>query len=158
MTMFGLTSSAFENEGNIPDLYTCRGRNISPPLSWRNPPERTKSYALIVEDLDTPFGVVTHWLVYNIPATFSDLPQAVPPGEILENGLRQGRNGMFRFRYMGPCPPWGRHRYRFSLYALDSMIETDAVLNKRKLLREIEPHILATARLIGYYARKRSTL
>jgi len=152
--MFELISSAFENEGNIPDLYTCRGKNISPPLSFNNPPAQTKSYALIMEDLDTPIGTITHWLIYNIPSEVNKLPKAVPPGRLLANNLRQGRNGMYRFGYMGPCPPWGKHRYYFRLFALNTFVETDAVFNKKKLLREIETHVLDTAVLMGYRRRQ----
>jgi len=154
MEKLELTSSAFGNEGDIPDLYTCRGKNISPPLSLRSAPEGTESYALIMVDLDTPVGTITHWVVYNIPAGFRELDQAVPPGRLLANGLNQGRNGMFRFGYMGPCPPWGRHRYQFRLFALDTMIRTDRAINKRKLLPLMETHILADAALLGYYPKK----
>ena len=153
--MFELTSSVFEDEGNIPDLYTCKGKNISPPLSFKNPPAQTKSYALVMEDLDTPLGIITHWVIYNIPADTIKLAAAVPRRRILEINVRQGRNGMYRFGYMGPCPPWGNHRYYFRLFALGAFIETDVVYNKKKLLREIEEYILDTATLMGHYARKK---
>jgi phosphatidylethanolamine-binding protein (PEBP) family uncharacterized protein len=124
-----LTSSAFDDGADIPDLYTCRGKNISPPLSWAGAPAGT--------------GDAT------------ELAEGVPPGRVLPGGLRQGRNGMFRFGYMGPCPPWGKHRYVLHLFALDAAIDTDRVMNKRRLLRRIEPHILSRARLLGHYARAR---
>jgi Raf kinase inhibitor-like YbhB/YbcL family protein len=154
MKNFELSSSAFENKGNIPDLYTCRGKNISPPLYFRNSPEATESYALIMVDLDTPVGTITHWVVYNIPAGTGELTEGTPPGRFLVNGVNQGRNGMFRFGYMGPCPPWGRHRYLFRVFALDRKLPTDGAINKRKLLRLIETHILAEAALLGYYPKK----
>jgi len=113
------------------------------------------SLALIMEDPDTPFGTVTHWVLYNLPPDLGTLPEGVPPGRLLANGLRQGRNGMFRFGYMGPCPPWGRHRYRFHLIALDTTLRTTAALNKRRLRRLMEPHVLARTVLQGYYARRR---
>ena len=118
MVKLHLSSNAFENEGDIPDLYTCRGKNISPPLGFDNAPEGTRSCSLIMVDLDTPVGTVTHWVVYNIPADFRELTEGIPAGRLLAGGLNQGRNGMFRFGYMGPCPPWGRHRYLFRLFAL----------------------------------------
>jgi Raf kinase inhibitor-like YbhB/YbcL family protein len=149
-----LSSSAFKNERDIPVLYTCRGKNISPPLSFRNAPDGTKSFALLMVDLDTPVGTITHWVVYNIPADFRELGQGIPPGRLLENGLNQGRNGMFRFGYMGPCPPWGRHRYLFRLFALDRILPTDGVLSRKKLLRLTKTHILAEAALLGYYPDK----
>jgi Raf kinase inhibitor-like YbhB/YbcL family protein len=151
MEKLELTSSAFENQGDIPDLYTCRGKNISPPLSFRSAPAGTKSCALFMVDLDIPIGTITHWVVYNIPADSGELAEALPPGKLLANGLNQGRNGMFRFGYMGPCPPWGRHRYLFRLFALDRTLPTEGALNKRKLLRSVETHILAEAALLGYY-------
>jgi Raf kinase inhibitor-like YbhB/YbcL family protein len=154
MVKLQLSSNAFENEGDVPDLYTCRSKNISPPLSFDNAPEGTRSYALIMVDLDTPVGTITHWLVYNIPADFRELSEGIPAGRHLANGLNQGRNGMFRFGYMGPCPPWGRHRYLFRLFALDRMLPSGGALNRRKLLRMMEPHILAEAVLLGYYAKK----
>ena len=154
MDEFQLTSNAFTHEGTIPDLYTCRGRNISPPLSFRNAPRGTESCALIMVDLDTPVGTITHWVVYNIPIEAGELSEGIPPGKLLPKGLHQGRNGMFRFGYMGPCPPWGRHRYLFRLYALDSMIPAQGALNKRKLLPLMESHILAEAVLLGYYPEK----
>jgi hypothetical protein len=155
MAQFAVSSSAFADGGDIPDLYTCRGRNISPPLSFEAPPAETRAYALIMEDLDTPFGVLTHWVVYNITSDVHALTEAVPPGKLLANNARQGRNSMFRLGYMGPCPPWGRHRYTFRAFALDRTVESDAVLNKKKLLRLIQPHILAEATLLGYYSRNR---
>jgi Raf kinase inhibitor-like YbhB/YbcL family protein len=153
MEKFELSSSVFENEGHIPDLYTCRGKNISPPLSFNNPPDGTESYALIMEDLDTPIGTITHWVLYNIPSDTREVAQDLPTGPVPAKGWKQGRNGMFRFGYMGPCPPWGRHRYLFSLFALDTAMRAEAVLNKRKLLRLIEPHVLARATLLGYYSK-----
>jgi len=154
MEKLELSSSAFENEGDIPDLYTCRGKNVSPPLAFRNAPEGTVSFALIMVDLDTPVGTVTHWVVYNIPSGILGLDQGMPSGRLLENGLNQGRNGMFRFGYMGPCPPWGRHRYLLRLFALDRMLPAAGALNRRKILRLMETHVLAEAELLGYYPSK----
>lgn len=154
MTKLHLSSSAFANEGDIPDRYTCRGKNISPPLCFANAPEGTESYALIMVDLDTPVGTVTHWVLYNVPADFRELGEGIPPGRLSADGLNQGRNGTFRFGYMGPCPPWGRHRYLFRLFALDRVLPRDGTLNRRKLMRMMETHILAEAALLGYYAKK----
>jgi hypothetical protein len=155
MDRLELRSGAFQHEGVIPDLYTCRGRNISPPLCFGGVPKGTESFALLMVDLDTPVGTVTHWVVYNIPPDFRELAQGVPPGKLLENGVHQGRNGMFRYGYMGPCPPWGHHRYLFRLFALDRMLQPTAATNRRKLLRLVEAGGLAEATLIGYYPGKR---
>ena len=149
-----LNSRAFENEGDIPDHFTCRGLNISPPLSFANAPQGTESYALIMVDLDTPIGTITHWVLYNIPSDVRELGEGIPPGRLLPNGFSQGRNGMFRFGYMGPCPPWGRHRYLFRLFALDRMLPSEGALNRRRLLNATKTHILAEAALLGYYPKK----
>jgi len=154
MEKLHLSSNAFENEGDIPDRYTCRGKNISPPLCFANAPEGTESYALIMVDLDTPVGTITHWVVYNIPADFRELGEGIPPARLSANGLNQGRNGMLRFGYMGPCPPWGRHRYLFRLFALDRTLPRDDALNRRKLLSMTKTHVLAEAALLGYYPKK----
>ena len=151
MEKLELRSDAFQHDGDIPDLYTCRGRNISPPLSFRGAPRETESFALLMVDLDTPVGTVTHWVVYNIPPDYQELTQDLPRGRQLENGVRQGRNGMFRCGYTGPCPPWGHHRYLFRLFALDRMLQPSASINRRMLLRRVEACGLAMATLIGYY-------
>jgi Raf kinase inhibitor-like YbhB/YbcL family protein len=150
-----LTSTAFEHGGDIPDLYTCTGRNISPPLGWDGLPAETRSLALVAEDPDTPLGTMTHWVVYNIPAHQSELSEGVPPGESLGEGALQGRNGVFAQGYMGPCPPWGRHRYTFRLYALDTLLAANPRMNKRRLLRAMQGHILGEASLTGRYSRRR---
>jgi Raf kinase inhibitor-like YbhB/YbcL family protein len=149
----GLTSEAFADGGAIPELYTCRGKNVSPPLAWSEAPLKTESFALVMEDADTPLGTITHWVLYNIPAAARSLPAALPSAPLFDDGMIQGRNGMRRNRYMGPCPPWGSHRYTFTLYALDRVIPPDPRLGKRKLVRLIREHILARAELMGRFGK-----
>lgn len=151
---FQLRSSAFEHEGKIPDLYTCKGQNVSPPLMWENAPQGTKSYALTAEDLDTPVGAITHWVVYNIPPEKSELQEAIPHQDSFPDGTIQGRNAMRQRGYMGPCPPWGRHRYLFRLYALNTVLDYNPKANKKRLLSAMETHILSQAELMGYYSRR----
>jgi len=150
---FQLMSDAFEHEGAIPDLYTCKGKNVSPPLNWSNPPEGTESFALIAVDTDAVLMTFTHWVLCNIPPEKRELAEAVPHQDKFEDGMIQGRNGMRRNRYIGPCPPWGKHRYIFTLYALDVLFDADAKMNKKKLLQAMKGHILAQAELMGYYSR-----
>jgi Raf kinase inhibitor-like YbhB/YbcL family protein len=150
---FILKSTAFEQEDNIPEIYTCKGENISPPLSWEEEPEGTKSFALVVEDPDTPIGTITHWIIYNIPPGKHELPERVPPLEILPDGEIQGKNGKMRNGYMGPCPPWGRHRYYFKVYALDTMLNPNPKLTKKQFIAAIENHVLDKAKLMGYYSK-----
>jgi len=150
---FKLTSSAFSNEDPMPALHTCRGDELSPPLGWINPPNETQSFALIMEDLDTPIGNVTHWVLYNIPLEKHTLEPGLPSGPALSDVIIQGRNGMGRNQYMGPCPPWGIHRYVFHLFALDIDFAPESRLGKKQLLKAMRGHILATAHLIGTFEK-----
>jgi len=149
-----LTSPVFQASGSIPVKYTCDGEDISPPLQWNNLPEETKSLALICEDPDAPHGNWCHWVIYNIPATTSELTEAVPAMEELNNGAKQGINDFKRVGYGGPCPPQehGAHRYFFKLFALDTKF--DQAINSREELRSaMTGHILAEGELIGTYQR-----
>lgn len=151
---FEVSSIAFENEGGIPAVYTCKGKNISPPLMWKNAPKNTKSFALIMDDLDTPLGIITHWIIYNIPTKTREISEDIPHQYKLSENIIQGRNSMKKIGYMGPCPPWGKHRYVFKLYALDTILEFNPKMNKKKLLKAIEGHILDKCQLMGVYSKK----
>jgi len=153
-----LTSPAFENEGEIPTKYTCNGEDISPPLQWSGVPEGTQSLALIVDDPDAPdplFPVMTwvHWVLYNIPPTASELPEGVSASE-LPPGTLEGLNDWKRTGYGGPCPPRGRHRYFFKLYALDRMLPGLDKPSKKKLETAMKGQVLEETALIGTYKKK----
>lgn len=148
-----LTSSAFSEGGMIPSQYTCDGKDISLPLSWSEVPDGTKSFALICDDPDAPMGTWVHWVIYNIPDTVRQLPEAVPTTEKLNDGSLQGKNDFKRFGYGGPCPPGGTHRYFFKLYALDTRLDLKAGATKSQLLEAMKGHILAEAQLMGKYGR-----
>src|SRR5512143_3180484 len=125
-TTMELTSSAFAPNADIPSLYTCEGRDQSPPLAWSGVPAGTKSLALIVDDPDAPDPAApkmtwVHWVLYNLPPTATGLGEAVKP-DALPAGTREGRNDWKRTSWGGPCPPIGRHRYFFKLYALDALL------------------------------------
>ncbi len=151
---FTLTSEAFKDGSRIPAKYTCEGLDISPPLSWEDYPPETKSFVLIVEDLDAPGGVFTHWLVYNIPPEVNSLEEGIKPVERLSSGIMQGINDFGRIGYGGPCPPPGKpHRYVFKLYALDITLDLKPGVSKKELLQAMEGHILAEATLTGIYSR-----
>ena len=151
---FKLTSSAFKNNEQIPRKYTCEGQDISPPLKWEGYPAGTKSFALIVEDLDAPGGVFTHWIMYNIPAGVSELKEGVKPVEELSSGAMQGVNDFKKIGYRGPCPPPGKtHRYVFKLYALNSPLDLKPGASKEEVLKAMSRHILAEASLTGVYSR-----
>ncbi len=149
-----LTSTAFSDGGSIPVKYTCDGDNVSPPLAWEAPPTGTKSFALICDDPDAPVGIFTHWVIFNIPASVRQLGEAVPATERLEDGAIQGKNSFGKLGYSGPCPPRGStHRYRFTTYALDKLLELPPGTPKKELLEAMQGHILAQGQLTGTYHR-----
>ncbi|MBN1897636.1 MAG: YbhB/YbcL family Raf kinase inhibitor-like protein [Spirochaetes bacterium] len=148
-----LTSSAFKEGGMIPSKYTCDGENISPSVSWENFPEGTKSFAIICDDPDAPAGTWVHWVIFNIPAKTRSLPANVSPEKELNDGTLQGLNDFRKIGYGGPCPPSGVHRYFFKIYALDVVLELSAGATKAQLLKAMENHILAQAKIMGRYQR-----
>lgn len=150
---FEITSEAFEAEAPIPVKYTCDGENISPPLTWRDPPEGASSYALISDDPDAPAGTWVHWVLFNIPGDARSLTEAIPADETLPDGSSHGQNSWRTIGYGGPCPPSGTHRYFFKLYALDQMLELPASASKEDLLAAMEGHVLGETELMGTYAR-----
>lgn len=150
-----LTSPAFAEGAPIPAKHTCDGKDLSPPLKWSNVPQGTKSLALICDDPDAPVGTWAHWVLYNIPPSATELPEGVPPKEVVLNSARQGINDFKRIGYGGPCPPpGGPHRYFFKLYALNAELSLRPGATKRDLLRAMEGHILAEGQLMGTYRRK----
>jgi Raf kinase inhibitor-like YbhB/YbcL family protein len=151
---FELTSTAFAAGESIPRKYTCDGQDISPPLQWKDPPEGTQSFALIVDDPDAPRGTWVHWVLYNLPPSARALPEALSSDADLPDGSRNGQNSWQRLGYGGPCPPSGTHRYFFKLHALDAQLNLAAGGSKEELLRRMEGHILATAETMGVYARQ----
>ena len=150
-----ITSSAFVANGSIPKLYTCEGRNVSPPLAWDGVPAGTKSLVLIVDDPDAPDPeeprmTWVHWLLYNLPATCAALPEAA---HALPAGTLEGVNDWKRTGYGGPCPPIGRHRYFHKLYALDAMLPDLGKPTKEVLEAAMEGHVIAETQLIGTYKK-----
>lgn len=153
-TAMKLTSGAFENEGAIPQKYTCEGGDTAPPLAWSGAPAGTKSFALIVDDPDAPdpkapVRTWVHWVVYSIPAATT----AIGEGGALPAGASNGLNDWDKAGYGGPCPPFGRHRYFFKLYALDQPVQGDK-LRKADLEDAMRGHVLAEAKLMGTYEKK----
>ncbi len=147
-----LTSADFQDGGTIPADYTCDGQDISPALSWDGAPEETQSFALIVEDADSPGGDFAHWVFFNIPAYIIGLEAAVPDTSQFDNGARQGENGFGSIGYSGPCPPPDEpHHYHFSIYALDTTLELAAGATKAEMLDAMQGHILAQAEIVAVY-------
>jgi Raf kinase inhibitor-like YbhB/YbcL family protein len=146
---FTLTSSAFQEGEPIPRPFTCEGDDLAPPLAWSGAPQGTRGFALIMDDPDAPRGTFTHWLLYDIPATMS---------ELREQGAGTAlRNDFGRAAYGGPCPPPGHgpHRYVFTLYAVDVPALDVRGRQRAALERALQGHTLATARLTGRYQRTR---
>jgi len=149
-----VTSTAFRNGEVIPKKYTGDGADVSPPLKWTEPPEGTKSFALICDDPDAPMGTWVHWVIYNLPAGVRELPEGVPAQKDLPNGARQGVNDFRKIGYNGPAPPRGSaHRYFFKLYALSSVPNLPAGASKKDLLKAMEGQILGQSQLMGKYKR-----
>ncbi len=154
-----LTSTAFDEMGSIPSLYTCDSDDLSPPLEWDGVPNGTKSFVLIVDDPDAPDPAApkmtyVHWVLYDIPANVRELPEGTKT-QALPAGTRVGINDFGKTEYGGPCPPIGRHRYFHKLYALDTSLGDRGKIAKTKLLAAIEGHVLAEAQLVGTYERER---
>jgi Raf kinase inhibitor-like YbhB/YbcL family protein len=151
-----LTSAAFSANGEIPSLHTCEGQDVAPPLSWSGAPAGTRSFALIVDDPDAPDPAApkmtwVHWVLYDIPAEASGLPQ----GGRLPAGARQGLNDWKRTGYGGPCPPIGRHRYFHKLYALDTVLPDLGSPTKAQLEQAMQGHVLERVELVGTYQKQR---
>lgn len=148
-----LKSKAFQNGGRIPKDFTCDGKHASPPLVWSDTPKGVKTYALICDDPDAPGRVWVHWVVFNIPAAVTELPENMLKTRILPNGACQGVNTSRGIGYEGPCPPSGTHRYYFKLYALDAELSLEPGCTKEDVLKVMEGHVLEEAQLMGTYAR-----
>lgn len=143
-----ITSVSIENNKDIPSLYTCDGKDISPHLKWSEFPEETKSFALNCIDPDSPSGNFVHWAVVNIPAKTYEIKEGeinIPEALNLENDF--GKTG-----YGGPCPGSGKHRYVFTIYALSTNLLSE--INKDNMLQVINPYILDQTSITGYYQRK----
>ena len=154
---FALRSSSFGPNGNIPKQHTCEGSDVSPPLSWSGAPPGTKSFVLIVDDPDAPDPKApkttwVHWVLYNLPANASELPEGAGGGA-LPAGAKAGLNDFKRSSYGGPCPPVGRHRYFHKLYALDVVLPDLGSATKAQVEQAMHGHVLATAELIGTYQK-----
>jgi Raf kinase inhibitor-like YbhB/YbcL family protein len=149
---FQLRSSAFSNGDMIPKKFTCDGPDLSPALSWNDPPSGAKALALIMDDPDAPAGTWVHWVLYDLPASTRELPEGVPKTKDLQGEARQGSNDFGRIGYGGPCPPPGAaHRYSFRLYALDRPTQLASGATKGDLERAMKGHILAQAELVGRF-------
>lgn len=158
-TDLSLGSPAFAFGSEIPSRYTCDGADVSPALVWTEVPAEARSLVLIMDDPDAPDPAAprrtwVHWVLFNLPSDSRGLDTAVSR-EDLPPGTREGRNDWNRTGYGGPCPPIGRHRYYFKLYALDEALPHLRGPSKGDLEAAMNGHVLAEAVLIGTYERNR---
>jgi Raf kinase inhibitor-like YbhB/YbcL family protein len=144
MNKLTLISPAFSPGSNIPEKYSCKGKNINPPIDIQSIPPETVSLAIVVEDPDAPSGVFDHWVAWNLPP-FKQIPENYKVGV-------QGKNGKGKTGYTGPCPPSGTHHYQFKIYALDMMFDLPVGTNKSDLLNRIQDHVIATGELTGKFS------
>jgi Raf kinase inhibitor-like YbhB/YbcL family protein len=154
---FTITSPAFENDEPIPPRYTCDDADVSPALEWSGVPDGTESLMLIVDDPDAPDPAApkmtwVHWVLYNLPPTTVGLAEGVASAD-LPAGTLQGKNDWKRTGYGGPCPPIGRHRYFFKLYALDTVLGDLGEATKDDVTAAADGHVLARAVIMGTYER-----
>lgn len=136
--------------GMLDKTYTCAGPGISPEVVWSTPPAGTRSLALIVTDLDSPFGYdFVHWIVYDIPPSERGLPAGFAAQPSPPRGIERGRNDDDQEGYVPPCPPGGAtHRYAFVVYALGTLVNAPG-LSKPRLLAAIRDHVLGKGVVIG---------
>jgi Raf kinase inhibitor-like YbhB/YbcL family protein len=152
---FVIRSPAFSDGGEIPTEHTCDAEDVSPALEWSGAPTGTKTFALVVHDPDAPDPAApkmdyVHWILYDIPASSSLLPEGIGS---LPTGTREGVNDWKRTGYGGPCPPIGRHRYFFRLYALDATLGDRGELTRGELDQAMAGHVLGEAVVMGTYQR-----
>jgi Raf kinase inhibitor-like YbhB/YbcL family protein len=156
--MFTLQSPAFAHEGPIPSRHTCDGPDLSPPLAWANPPSGTRTFALLVDDPDAPDPaaprrVWVHWIRYDIPAATAAMAEG-EGNRLPASGGRETLTDADAPGWHGPCPPIGRHRYYFRLFALDTEIgDLGRKARRKDFEAAIEGHVLGTAILMGTYLR-----
>jgi hypothetical protein len=144
-----ITSSTFQEGGNIPSKFTCDGSDTSPPLQITGVPSEAKSLVLIADDPDAPSGLFTHWLVWNIPPQTNSIVEGSAPKGV------QGTNDFGKSGYKGPCPPPGTHRYSFKIFALDRELDLQSGAKRSQVDAAIKGHAIAQGELVGRYARKK---
>lgn len=137
-----ITSPAFENNGKIPQKYSCEGEGIHPPLRIEQVPQNAKSLVLIVDDPDAPMGTFIHWVVFNIPPTTTEIPEdKIPQGAISASD------------WVAPCPPSGMHHYRFFLWALSESLTLSSSATKEEVEKTAQKYLIEKSELLGTYQK-----
>jgi Raf kinase inhibitor-like protein, YbhB/YbcL family len=144
-----ITSSAFQEGGEIPSKFSRNGGNVNPPLRIEGTPTSAKSLVLVVDDPDAPVGLFTHWLVWSIDPKTTEIPEkGVPKGAV------QGTNDYPNLGYGGPQPPSGTHRYYFKIFALDQTLDLRPGAKRLELDKAMSGHVVAQGQLMGRYTRQ----
>jgi hypothetical protein len=144
-----ITSSAFQQGGNIPSKFSCDGPNTNPPLQISDVPSGAKTLVLIVDDPDAPSGLFTHWVVWNISPKISTIAEGSAPKGV------HGTNDFGKSGYGGPCPPSGTHRYYFKIFALDRDLDLPSGAKRSQLDAAMKGHVVAQGELMGRYSKKK---
>ncbi len=151
---FVMNIEGFARGDVIPSNFACTGENLSPAITWNEPPGDTESFALLFDDPDAPGGSWVHWLLFNIPSASRNLKAEMPDASQIEDGTLAGANSWGNTSYGGPCPPEGStHEYLFILYALDTNLTLETGASKADLLSAIEGHIVAQSEYTGLFSR-----
>jgi Raf kinase inhibitor-like YbhB/YbcL family protein len=157
-----LTTSAWQDGGMIPVKYTQAGDDISPPLAWSNVPPNVTSFVLIVHDADAAIGSgvddITQWMLWNIPATATSLPEHVPSMPQMPDGTRQIGATAPHYRGPGAAAAGPAHHYLFELFALDSLVDVPAVgqtpaQTRAAVVTAMAGHVRGKAALVGLFKR-----
>ncbi len=159
-----LSSTGFTDAAPYPEKYSCvpgmggppdASKMVSPPLSWVNPPAGTKSFVLILHDPDAhaakTFDDITHWVVFNIPADATSLPEGMKADSTV---APQGMNIAHSASFFGPCaPPGPVHHYTFELFALDTMLDLQKGASRDDVQKAMDGHVLTGTVMIGLFHR-----
>ena len=151
-----LSSRSFPPNGDMPISCSCKGHEVSPELLWENSTPNVKSYAVLLTDYDVPTPAfplynLSHWVIYNLPGSVRSLPEGVTAEQMRMLGGKVGKNGTGDTKYIGPCPPVGRHAYVFRVYALDQMLSFTDLPGKQAVLEAMQGHVLGYGELTGYF-------
>ncbi len=143
-----VTSTAFGEGGGIPTRFTCDGEEISPPLAWESTSGDPRAWALVVDDPDAPGSTFVHWVVLDIPRGTQSVAEASAPAGSVQADNTAGDAG-----YAGPCPPSGRHRYRFTVYGLSERTGLDDGAALGDALDAISSEAVSRGTLLATYER-----
>lgn len=146
-----VSSPAFDHGQQIPRRHTCDGDDLSPPIHIAEAPDDTRSYAILMEDPDSPGGTFVHWLAWNLQGDTSEIPEGA---DIPRMGGREGNNGFRDTGYSGPCPPpGGAHRYFLRVFALSDPLELTRGVGRSQLEAAMRGKVLAEGTIMGTYQR-----